>query len=237
MSDESRRNDERKSSEWPWQAQLLLFVLVLAAATLIFIFPPALARLLDFEPVARGEESWIAPYVALTAVLISGIFVFMTFRIDRGARHEAREQARKILQKESLEDLRNEAESNAQRAAIAADQAEASQGTAGTAATAAEEAGHRAAAAAKSAARARDDAESAVDKAEQSRADAKDAANKAEEALREADAAMAAAERASGGAQSAQRIAEAAAAEKAQAPDDTGSDAGGSESDSEDRVG
>ena len=85
MSDESSRNQEPKSPEWPWQAQLLLFVLVLAAATLIFIFPPALARLLDFEPVARGEESWIAPYVALTAVLISGIFVFMTFRIDRGA--------------------------------------------------------------------------------------------------------------------------------------------------------
>ena len=80
------------SFEWPWYGQLLLFALVLLVATLVFTVPPVLVNLLG-----TSSDVGIAPYVSLTAVLISGVFLFTTCRIDRGARYEARDEARKVI--------------------------------------------------------------------------------------------------------------------------------------------
>ena len=106
MTAKKNESEGRKPWEWPWQGQLLLFVLVIAAATLIFVFPPAFARLLGVSPIVEGGASWVAPYVALTAVLISGIFLFTTFRIDRGARFEARNVAREESCKVASEEMK-----------------------------------------------------------------------------------------------------------------------------------
>ena len=41
----------------------------------------------------------IAVLVGLTMMTVSGIFIFMTFRIDRGTKLEAREEAQKTAKK------------------------------------------------------------------------------------------------------------------------------------------
>jgi len=47
----------------------------------------------------RWTGALIAVFVALFGILIGGVFVFMALRIDRGAKLEARNQAREILDK------------------------------------------------------------------------------------------------------------------------------------------
>ena len=66
-------------------------------------------------PAVKGtplpETALFAPLIALFGVLMTGIFVFMTFRIDRGARHEAKSQAEFT----AGEVARNVAETEAQK--------------------------------------------------------------------------------------------------------------------------
>lgn len=84
--------------DWPWYAVFLMVVVFSLIATLLFVFPPALVRILGVSPTVGEVPSldlWAGPYVALTAVLLSAIFLFMTLRIDRGAKAEARKEARK----------------------------------------------------------------------------------------------------------------------------------------------
>ena len=50
-----------------------------------------------------GVDFWgpiVAIMVSVTSMSVSGIFVFMSFRIDRGVRHETRETVREVLGKE-----------------------------------------------------------------------------------------------------------------------------------------
>lgn len=183
--DRNEEPEKRKLEpwEWPWQGQLLLLVLVFLAATLIFVFPPAFARLLGASPEANGGATWVAPYVGLTAVLISGIFLFMTLRIDRGAKLEAGNVAREQLDDATLRKAREAALRNLEKirsasreslrlaasARDAAGNAAREAGGARDAATAAESARDAAKAAATAAESARDAARAVADDAENTR--------------------------------------------------------------------
>lgn len=102
-------NDDRTSRgkddirQWPWQAQFaaLLFALVIAA--FLIVLPVLVVRVLDAQYTFASESDlWagmIAILLGLTTMTVSGIFVFMTFRIDRGARLEARKTAEKATTK------------------------------------------------------------------------------------------------------------------------------------------
>lgn len=72
----------RSKTEWPWYGQLVIFAVLLLAIVVIFLVP-------SWLPEPTRPES-ITGYVAMTAVLISGTFLFMTFRMDRNATNEAR---------------------------------------------------------------------------------------------------------------------------------------------------
>lgn len=130
-SGESQRGEDR--SEWPWYAVFLLVVVFSLIATLLFVFPPALARILGVSPgggEVPGLDLWIGPYVALTTVLLSAIFLFMTLRIDRGARSEAQKEARKEAKHqikrrhEELAELKQKAETLTENAEAAKKDAE-----------------------------------------------------------------------------------------------------------------
>ena len=78
----SLEDRNRSKTEWPWYGQLVIFAVLLLAIVFIFLVPSWLST------PTRPES--ITDYVAMTAVLISGIFLFMTFRMDRNATNEAR---------------------------------------------------------------------------------------------------------------------------------------------------
>ena len=73
------------------------------------------------RPQGRVPIYWLSPVIALFGVLITGLFVFMTARIDRGARSEARVVAQEVAQK-AITDARLEARTIAER--IAREEAE-----------------------------------------------------------------------------------------------------------------
>ena len=99
MSDNNNRlSDKQGHEEWPWYGQLLLFAIMLLVIVAIFVLVPFLS--VKFAGQASGQfNPQLTSYVALTAVLLSGIFLFMTFRIDRGARYEARRAAEEGVSK------------------------------------------------------------------------------------------------------------------------------------------
>lgn len=61
----------------------------------------------------RDPTYWLSSVVTLFGVLITGLFVFMTFRIDRGARYEAQAVAQ-----EAITEARREAREAAERIAV-----------------------------------------------------------------------------------------------------------------------
>ena len=153
------REERYGPGDWPSYGQFLLVVVIALVATLLFIFPPVLARLLGTSgPATENATLWIAPYVSLTAVLLSAIFLFMTLRIDRGARSEARkeafEEAKKRLCKASLKKAKRQAKA-------ARDGAKSARGRAETAQTEAKSAEKRAKQSEDGAAQAREGAETA----------------------------------------------------------------------------
>lgn len=88
-------------SEWPWWGQLILamFALVLVALFLIGL-PYAMTVAIENPGTLHAANVWTAmipTLMGLTTMTISGIFVFMTFRIDRGARAEAQKTANKAV--------------------------------------------------------------------------------------------------------------------------------------------
>lgn len=78
---------------WPWQAQFATLLFVLAIATFLIVLPVLAVRVLDTEYAFSSEtDLWstmIGILLGLTTMTVSGVFVFMTFRIERGARLEA----------------------------------------------------------------------------------------------------------------------------------------------------
>lgn len=86
---------------WPWVAQ---FAVVLGALGLAFVLV-LLPMLIGMEFSGRyeltsGMDIWgpmVSTLLGLTTMTVAGIFVFMTFRIDRGVRHEVREAVREYI--------------------------------------------------------------------------------------------------------------------------------------------
>ena len=100
---DQKAGEQTKDSrgEWPWWAQFILamFAMLLVALFLIGL-PYAMTVAIDSQKDLDASKVWTAmipTLLGLTTMTISGIFVFMTFRIDRGARAEARKTADKIV--------------------------------------------------------------------------------------------------------------------------------------------
>ena len=98
------RHAKRASGEWPWGAQFSLAVVAMLLAALFLIGLPYFVMSAENwrnpGTAAAPSGAWTAMIpvlIGLTTMTISGIFVFMTFRIDRGARAEARDTAEKIV--------------------------------------------------------------------------------------------------------------------------------------------
>lgn len=105
------RHAKRASGEWPWGAQFSLAVVAMLLAALFLIGLPYFVMSAENwrnpGTAAAPSGAWTAMIpvlIGLTTMTISGIFVFMTFRIDRGARAEARDTAEKIA-KEKVNDI------------------------------------------------------------------------------------------------------------------------------------
>ena len=94
--------------DWPWWAQFFLALFAMALVALFLIGLPYVMTVAFEHSGNRGTtEAWTAMVPALlglTTMTISGIFVFMTFRIDRGAKAEARAAAEEIA-KESVKNI------------------------------------------------------------------------------------------------------------------------------------
>ena len=96
-----QKNDN--PTRWPWWAQLILAIVALVIACgLLIVIPVYVASMRGgVESMDRSLMAMIAVFVGLTTMTISGMFLFMTFRIDRGARAEAGKVAEKVAGKEA----------------------------------------------------------------------------------------------------------------------------------------
>ena len=105
------RPAKRAPGEWPWWAQfsLALFAMILAALFLIGLPYSVMIAVAErsVNPGAAGAWAAMIPVlIGFTTMTISGIFVFMTFRIDRGAKAEARAEARVEAKKVAKEEVK-----------------------------------------------------------------------------------------------------------------------------------
>lgn len=81
-----------------------------AVAVLVLRGPTLLLRALGVQKMGDGTPgNYILFIIPLFGLLVTGIFVFMTFRIDRGARQEAREAAIEYVETTARDAARNEA--------------------------------------------------------------------------------------------------------------------------------
>ena len=92
-----------KNDWWPWWGQLLLALAAMVLAGILLIGLPLFIANLNFTEDRNQSnldiwQTMITPLIGLTTMTISGIFVFMTFRIDRGARAEAIRTAQKVTE-------------------------------------------------------------------------------------------------------------------------------------------
>lgn len=106
--------DQGWSRPWPWGAQFVLVVLgLLLAGTLLVGLPILVASKFGATYGVSDANVWspmIAALLGLTTMTITGIFLFMTLRIDRGTKNTARTMARKVARKEvkaAEKDLKN----------------------------------------------------------------------------------------------------------------------------------
>lgn len=83
-------------NELPWGARFILFLVALALAASMIVLP---IWSVQQYGATSGSDLWgpmLAMLIGLTTMTISGIFVFMTFRIDRGTKLTAQWTARRI---------------------------------------------------------------------------------------------------------------------------------------------
>lgn len=108
MSNNTGTNSKASRNDQGWWGPFVLgaFVLLLVSVLLIG-FPMWIAAEVARTggDIANVLVPMVAVLIGLTTMTISGIFLFMTLRIDRGARLEARSAA-----KDELKDLRNDME-------------------------------------------------------------------------------------------------------------------------------
>lgn len=89
----------------------VLFAVIFAFALLVAVPLAGVYTLNRWAGVTGGIDFWgplLAIAVSVTSMSVSGIFVFMSFRIDRGVKSEARETVRTLLN-ESMETAFKEA--------------------------------------------------------------------------------------------------------------------------------
>ena len=82
---------------WPWWGQLILAVIALFFAVSLLVVLPIVSVMWLGNSAAPQVSLWepmIASLLALTSLLVTGIFLFMTFRIDRGTRLTAERTAK-----------------------------------------------------------------------------------------------------------------------------------------------
>ena len=82
----------------PWVARFILYLVVLLLAAFMIVLP---IWSIQRYGTTTGSDLWgpmLAVLIGLTTMTISGIFVFMTFRIDRGTKLTAERQAKKIAE-------------------------------------------------------------------------------------------------------------------------------------------
>ena len=106
----SRTKDDIR--QWPWQAQFTALLIVLAIATFLIVLPVLVVRVLDVQYAFSSEtDLWAAMIgilLGLTTMTVSGVFVFMTFRIERGAKLEAQDTAKEAAKKTAVETMEKE---------------------------------------------------------------------------------------------------------------------------------
>ena len=110
-------SSSKTRGDWPWWGEFALALCAMVLAALFLIGLPYVVTIAvdgandSTRPDAAKAWNAIVPsLLGLTTMTISGIFVFMTFRIDRGAKAEAREFAVKITKKTAEEVVRREVE-------------------------------------------------------------------------------------------------------------------------------
>lgn len=90
---------------WSSAQQLAFAIVVVFVVAGLVLYPPIYTSRLLIEAgvdTAGALDVWapmLAVFVALTSVTISGTFIFMTFRIDRGTKQKAREVAENVAGK------------------------------------------------------------------------------------------------------------------------------------------
>lgn len=108
------KSGDKDKTHWPWWGQFLLAVIALSIACVLLIWLPIEigSRMASgSNDTGSTEETafttfapMIVVFVGLTTMTISGMFLFMTFRIDRGARLTAREEAGREARKVAKEE-------------------------------------------------------------------------------------------------------------------------------------
>ena len=99
MSNETGRHtggDAPGENELPWWARFVLYLSSLGLAAFMMVLP---VWSVQRYGATSGVDLWgpvMATLVGLTTMTISGIFVFMTFRIDRGTKLTAQWTAKRI---------------------------------------------------------------------------------------------------------------------------------------------
>ena len=86
------RSTQREA--WPWWAQFIIVLCVLAFATILVLLPVMVVTKAAAQESTKPADLWVplvTMFVALTGTTISGIFVFAVFRIDRQVEYTTRE--------------------------------------------------------------------------------------------------------------------------------------------------
>lgn len=114
---QTQANDPKRDS-WPVGVQFIFAVLVLLVVSVLLIGLPILsASIVSNETAGIALTDVVIPMfavlIALTSMLVTGTFVFMSFRIDRGTRLEARREAAKAAKKEAKKQAEKQAEKTA----------------------------------------------------------------------------------------------------------------------------
>lgn len=96
MSNRTDGEQQPRNDEMPWVARFILYLVVLLLAASMIVLP---IWSVQRYGTTSGSDLWgpmLAVLIGLTTMTISGIFVFMTFRIDRGTKLKAEWTAKEI---------------------------------------------------------------------------------------------------------------------------------------------
>lgn len=85
---------KKEENRWPWWAQFSLCLIVLGAACFLLTWVPMHAVAANTGSGNLALYSMMAVFIGIVAMTVSGVFIFMTFRIDRGTKREAETVAR-----------------------------------------------------------------------------------------------------------------------------------------------